>query len=214
MAELPILYSFRRCPYAMRARLALWVSGTRCELREVKLSAKPPQLLEASPKDTVPVLVTQDGVVIEESLDIMRWALTRKDPEGWLECDVPALIEANDGPFKYHLDRYKYPNRHGSDPAEHRSAALEILTGLEKRLAEHPQLCGARRGVADMAIFPFVRQFAATDGTWFSAQPLPKLQVWLAGHLRSNDFAAIMTKHAPWQPGDEPVTLGGSSQTA
>lgn len=210
MAELPVLYSFRRCPYAMRARLALWASATRCELREVELSAKPPQLLEASPKGNVPVLVMQDGTVIEESLDIMRWALSSNDPEGWLERDAPALTAANDGPFKHHLDRYKYPNRHNSDPAKHRSAGLDLLNGLEERLAEHAQLCGAKRGMADMAIFPFVRQFAATDRAWFNAQPLPRLHHWLEGHLQSGLFAAIMTRHAPWQPNDEPVLCGGA----
>ncbi len=210
MSDLPIIYSFRRCPYAMRARLALWASGTLCELREVKLAAKPPQLLEASPKGTVPVLVEQDGTVIEESLDIMRWALRGNDPEGWLERDAPALTKANDGPFKLHLDRYKYPNRHNSDPAEHRTAGVHILQELEERLADQPQLCGAKRGIADMAILPFVRQFAATDRTWFNAQPLPELKRWLEGHLQSDLFAAVMTKHPPWQPNDVPVVFGNA----
>jgi glutathione S-transferase len=194
----------------MRARLALWVSRIPCELREVKLSAKPPQLLDASRKGTVPVLVMQGGTVIEESLDIIRWALARNDPEGWLERDSPTLIEANDGPFKYHLDRYKYPNRYDGAPAEHRKAGLEILTRLEVRLKRHAQLCGAERGMADIAIFPFIRQFAATDPAWFNAMPLPRLRGWLKGHLRSNLFAAIMPKYAPWRPGDQPITFGGA----
>jgi len=205
MAEQPILYSFRRCPYAMRARLALMVSGTVCEIREVKLAAKPAELREASAKATVPVVVLPDGRVIDESLDIMRWALGRNDPEGWLSHGDGALIAANDGPFKHHLDRYKYPERHGSDPAEHRAAAMEILHGLDQRLAVQPQLCGERRGLADMAIFPFVRQFAATDREWFDAQPLPHLRAWLDGHLASPLFAAIMPRLAPWQAGDEPI---------
>ena len=111
----PVLYSFRRCPYAMRARLALAISGTACELREVKLSNKPDALLAASPKGTVPVLVPQDEAVIDESIDIMRWSLSHSDPEGWLERDDKDLIAASDGPFKHALDRYKYPDRHGSD---------------------------------------------------------------------------------------------------
>lgn len=205
MTDRPILYSFRRCPYAMRARLALTISGTICEIREVKLAAKPAELIAASPKATVPVLVLPDGNVIEESLEIMRWALARNDPEGWLSRADDALIAANDGPFKHHLDRYKYPDRHGSAPLEHRAAAMTILAGLNVRLARQPQLCGDRRGLADMAIFPFVRQFAATDREWFDAQPLSHLRGWLDGHLAAPLFTAIMTRLAPWQPGDEPV---------
>ncbi|MFT4026588.1 MAG: glutathione S-transferase N-terminal domain-containing protein, partial [Novosphingobium sp.] len=131
----PVLYSFRRCPYAMRARLALLASGTSCEIREVKLAAKPAEMLAASPKATVPVLVLPDGQVIDESLNIMRWALGRNDPLGWMERTDEASIAANDGAFKHHLDRYKYPERHGSDPAEHRAAGLAILAELEARLA-------------------------------------------------------------------------------
>ena len=204
MAERPILYSFRRCPYAMRARLALWASGTACELREVKLAAKPAEMLEASPKGTVPVLVLHDGTVLEESLEIMRWALGRSDPEGWLERDDPTLVAANDGPFKQYLDRYKYPTRYADcDPLEHRAAGLEVLRGLEARLAVSAQLSGERRGFTDMAIFPFIRQFANTDRAWFDALPLPALQGWLAGHLASSLFAAIMEKYPPWRAGEE-----------
>lgn len=201
----PILYSFRRCPYAMRARMALVVSGTTCHIREVKLSRKPAELIAASPKGTVPVLVQPDGEVIAESLEIMRWALGRNDPEGWLQRDAPALIEANDGPFKHHLDRYKYPDRHASDPVEHRQAGLELLANLEERLAEQSNLCGDERGIADIAIFPFVRQFAETDRGWFDAQPLPRLQAWLGRHLASELFATVMVRLQPWQPDDPPV---------
>lgn len=202
---LPVLYSFRRCPYAMRARLALTVSRTTCELREVKLSDKPAALREASAKATVPVIVEPGGRVIEESLDIMRWALGRCDPDGWLERDDPALIAANDGPFKRDLDRYKYPDRHGSDAAAHRRAGLPFLTELNARLADKGQLCGAAPGLVDMAIMPFVRQFAATDQAWFAAQPLPHLQTWLEGHLNSELFAAVMVRLDPWKAGDPPV---------
>ncbi len=204
MAE-PVLYSFRRCPYAMRARLALAISGTTCELREVKLSNKPEALLAASPKGTVPVLVPGDAAVIDESIDIMRWALSRRDPEGWLQRDDTALIAANDGPFKHDLDRYKYPDRHGSDSLAHRESALGFLGDLDDRLAAHGQLCGAARGMADAAIFPFVRQFAAVERDWFAALPLPHLRKWLAGHLESPLFKAIMVRHQPWAPGDAPV---------
>jgi len=195
----PILYSFRRCPYAMRARLALAVSGTRPEIREVKLRDKPAEMLAASPKGTVPVLVLPDGQVIDESLDMMRWALGRNDPEGWLAGDDTALIAANDGPFKQHVDRYKYPERHASDPVEHRALGLEMLRLLEARLAAHPWLCGARRMLTDAAIMPFVRQFAAVDQAWFDALPLPGVQRWLREQLASALFAEVMVVRPVWR---------------
>jgi glutathione S-transferase len=197
----PILYSFRRCPYAMRARLALAVSGTRYELREVKLRAKPTTMLEASPKGTVPVLVLPDGQVIDESLDIMRWALTSYDPEGWLERDDAALIAANDGPFKHDLDGYKYPERHAVDPLAHRQRGLTFLREIEARLSAGDQLGGSARGLTDAAIMPFVRQFAAVNQEWFDTQSLPHLRTWLNGHLTSDLFDAIMLRAAIWSPG-------------
>jgi glutathione S-transferase len=205
----PVLYSFRRCPYAMRARLALAVSGMRCELREVRLSAKPQAMLAVSPKGTVPVLVMPDGEVIDESIDIMRRALANRDPEAWLERDDPALIAENDGPFKHDLDRYKYPERHGADAAEHREKGLAFLRRLDARLAGEGQLCGAERGLADAAIMPFVRQFAAVDREWFEALPLPHLRAWLDGHLASDLFTAVMVRVQPWSPGDPPVAFPG-----
>jgi glutathione S-transferase len=203
----PILFSFRRCPYAMRARLALIVSGIRCELREVQLRAKPAEMLAVSPKGTVPVLMPEDGCVIDESLDIMRWALSRQDPEGWLERDDPVLIARNDHAFKHDLDRYKYPERHGSDPAAHREAGLVILQDLESRLALQPQLCGDLRGLADIAIMPFVRQFAAVDPAWFASQALPRLQAWLARHLASDLFAAAMLRVPAWTSAQASIYL-------
>ena len=207
MGDRPVLYSFRRCPYAMRARLAIAVSGTMCTLREVKLSRKPAELLAASPKGTVPVVVDSDGSVIEQSLDIMHWALGQNDPEGWLDREDAALIASNDGPFKHHLDRYKYPERHASNAAEHRSAGLEWLAVLDARLASENNLCGEKRGITDAAVFPFVRQFAQTDRAWFDTQPLPHLQAWLGRHLTSALFNAIMLRLDPWQAGDAPTTF-------
>ncbi len=189
----------------MRSRLALMASKTTCYIREVKLSRKPAELIQASPKATVPVIVTPDAIVIEQSLDIMRWALQRNDPEGWLEREDTALIEANDGPFKHHLDRYKYPDRYGSDQAQHRAAGVELLQVLEARLSLQDNLCGDDRGLTDMAIFPFVRQFAETDRNWFDSQPIPRLQAWLRGHLSSDLFQSIMVRLDPWQPGDPPL---------
>jgi glutathione S-transferase len=201
MAE-AVLYSFRRCPYAMRARMALSVSGAQYEHREVVLRDKPPEMLEVSPKGTVPVLVTATGEVIEESLDIMLWALAQGDPEGWLERRDEALLETNDGPFKHHLDRYKYATRYdGVDPEEHRAAALAILRTLETRLEETAFLRGEKRGFADIAIFPFIRQFANADRGWFDARDLPKLQAWLEGLVTSELFAGVMAKHPQWKAG-------------
>ena len=197
-----VLYSFRRCPYAMRARLALAVSGVRYELREVRLSDKPDAMLSISAKGTVPVLQTADGAVIADSLSIMRWALGMRDPEGWLARDDPALIASNDGMFKHHLDRYKYPDRHCSEPAEHRDRGLSFLRDLEVRIAAAGQIGGTRPGFVDAAIMPFVRQFAAVDREWFDARPLPYLQAWLAGHLASKLFGGIMHRVAPWSLGE------------
>lgn len=197
----PILYSFRRCPYAIRARLALAVSGIAVEHREVKLRDKPAAMLAASLKGTVPVLVLPDGAVIDESLDIMRWALVRNDPEDWLSGDEPSLIATNDGAFKHHLDRYKYPDRYPADGVDHRAAALAILHGLEARLGEHAYLSGARFGLTDAAILPFVRQFAAVDREWFDVQDLARVQGWLEAGLGSALFARVMVVREPWRGG-------------
>ena len=195
----PVLYSFRRCPYAMRARMALHISGIAVEQREVRLRDKPDEMLAASPKGTVPVLVTGDGDVIDESLEIMRWALARSDPEGWLEGEDGELIAANDGPFKHHLDRYKYDTRYDSDAEKHRAEALLLLVPLDERLERQDFLCGARRTLTDIAIMPFIRQFAATDRDWFAAQSLPHLQAWLEALLGSSLFQTIMVKREPWR---------------
>ena len=205
--SLPILYSFRRCPYAMRARMGLLVSGTTCEVREVVLRAKPPEMTAASPKATVPVLVLPDGEVIDQSIDILRWALARHDPEDWLRGDDAALIAGNDDTFKHHLDRYKYPDRHGSDPHAHRAAALDWLETLEGRLVTRANLCGETRTLADIAIFPFVRQFAAVEPEWLAAQPLARLRGWLERHLAAPLFARAMMRHAPWCAGNIPILL-------
>lgn len=181
--------------------MALLVSETRCEIREVKLRDKPAELIAASPKATVPVLVLPEGQVLDESLDIMRWALRRNDPEGWLAGDDAGLIAANDGAFKHHLDRYKYPERYGSDPLAHRAEGVALLGELEARLASHPWLCGAHRTLADAAIMPFVRQFAAVDRAWFDAQALPAVQRWLAEQLASPLFAEAMIQRPQWRAG-------------
>jgi glutathione S-transferase len=209
---LPVLYSFRRCPYAMRARLALQVAGQAVEHREIELKHKPAAMLQASPKGTVPVLVLTDGAVLEESLDIMRWALQRHDPQAWLPADAAsrqdarALVAQNDGDFKFHLDRYKYPHRYGlPDGASHRSQAAVFLKALAQRLAANACLSGLRFGFADAAILPFVRQFAHTDKAWFAQQDWPTLAQWLAAFEASEAFAKVMEKHPVW-----PGVAGGS----
>ncbi len=205
--EMPILYSFRRCPYAMRARMALAISEQVCALREVVLRDKPSQMLEISPKGTVPVLQLCDGTVLEQSLDIMRWALRINDPEEWLSPpteEMESLIAQSDGDFKHHLDRYKYATRYeaGTDPAYHRAKAIEFLTGLDNRLSEEPYLFGDKVAMADIAIFPFVRQFANTDKAWFDEQALTHLQRWLSTLLNSALFTRIMHKWPVWNEGD------------
>ena len=208
MAGLPTLYSFRRCPYAMRARLALAVSGSQVVLREVALRDKPNALVAASSKATVPVLVLADGTVIDESLEIMSWALTCSDPQAWLghdQAEIYDQIAACDGPFKAALDRCKYPERFPvAEGDEAWTTAQRLLQCWEQRLG-HAHLCGSRRSLADAAIFPFVRQFAAISHERWAALPLPRLQAWLRVWLASDLFAAVMEKHQPWREGDVPV---------
>lgn len=210
MRSLPILYSFRRCPYAIRARLALLASDTVCVIREVKLSAKPAEMYVASPKATVPVLVLPDGEVIDESLDIMRWALARHDPAGWLVGDSVALIETNDGRFKHHLDRAKYPERYASDAAIERAACVNLLRALEDRLTASPYLCGAAFGLADAALLPFVRQFASIDRASFDIQPMPHVRGWLDRFTASRLFDTAMVRLAPWKAGDPDLCFPAS----
>ncbi|WP_019961774.1 glutathione S-transferase [Woodsholea maritima] len=211
----PILYSFRRCPYAMRARLALIASGLKIKVRELILRDKPAHMLDISPKGTVPVLWLGGDQVIAESLEIMDWALAQSDPAGWLNGDVTLmreLIAANDGPFKRALDRYKYPTRYldeAIDPAEQREIGLDVLRPLNARLAAHPYLFSATPNLADMAIFPFVRQFAQVDRAWFDAlKDFAPLQSWLEGHLKSTLFQKVMIKYPLWQETQSEPWLG------
>jgi glutathione S-transferase len=210
---LPVFYSFRRCPYAMRARLALSVSGQVCELREVVLKAKPAELLAASPKASVPVLVLPNGQVIDQSMDIMRWALDHSDPEQWLPKtsqarQVLAIIEDCEQTFKHHLDRYKYPGRYADpDPLAHRNAAAGWLSDLGQQLTGAGWLFGAKAGLADMAIAPFVRQFSQTDPVWFATQDWPDLRTWLNVIVTSPLFESVMHKYPPWQSGADAVVF-------
>ena len=192
-----VLYSFRRCPYAMRARMALRYSGVAVQIIEVSLKAKPAEMLALSPKGTVPVL-SVDGRVIDESLAIMGWALAQNDPEGWLLEDdgaTQALIEENDQGFKYQLDRYKYAERYPEQPMEHYRAEGEaFLSKLEGLLAQREYLLAGHLSLADVALAPFVRQFAHVDREWFGRAPYPRLQNWLQRFLESPLFIAVMAK--------------------
>ena len=219
MSDLPILYSFRRCPYAMRARLAVLASGERVELREIVLRDKPAEFLQASAKATVPVLVQNDGAVLEESLDVIDWALFKNDREGWLDFtsdeieQMRLLIAECDGPFKAVLDAYKYASRNdGINANDERQKAERFLFDLDARLKGNAYLFGARFSLADAAILPFVRQFAHVDRDWFYAQDWPNLTIWLDAFLASDRFASIMQKYPKWQAGDA-VTLFGSQIT-
>jgi glutathione S-transferase len=186
----------------MRARMALLVSGVVFDLREILLRDKPVEMLAVSPKGTVPVLVLPDARVIDESLDIMCWALAQNDPDHWLDGANEALIAANDGPFKSALDRYKYPRRYDVDPIEYRDAALLHLALLDAQLAKAPYLHGAFGGLTDFALFPFIRQFAATDQQWFDETELPFLRDWLSRMLAVPVFIEAMVRHPRWAVGD------------
>ena len=192
-----LLYSFRRCPYAMRARLALRYSGVPVRIIEVSLKAKPAEMLALSPKGTVPVL-SVEGRVIEQSLEIMQWALAQHDPDDWLLQGAPAvlaLIAENDQVFKHHLNRYKYAERYPEQPMEHYRAEGEVfLQKLEGLLAEREYLLAEHLSLADVALAPFVRQFAHVDREWFASTPYRRLQDWLQRFLDSPLFMAVMTK--------------------
>jgi glutathione S-transferase len=212
---LPILYSFRRCPYAIRARMAISVSGLTCELREVELRNKPADMIAASPKATVPVMVVSNEHVIEQSLEIMAYTLGRNDPHNWLATHTPdnlALVHFIDRDFKAHLDGYKYPDHTQEDGQDialgHRDKALAILQGLEKRLENTPYLHGQQLGFCDVAIFPFVRQFAAVNADWFNTQSPPHLQSWLNSIVTSALFEHVMTVFPVWKQGAQSVNFG------
>lgn len=191
------LYSFRRCPYAMRARMALRYSGVPVEIVEVSLKAKPAEMLAISPKGTVPVL-DAGGLVIDESLEIMRWALAQNDPQGWLlggDSRIAELIETNDQVFKVHLNRYKYAERYPEQPMEvYRAEGARFLQNLDELLEGRDYLLTDHPCLADIALLPFVRQFAHVDREWFAQTPYVRLQAWLQRFLESDLFTAIMKK--------------------
>ena len=199
----PTLYSYRRCPYAMRARMALKYAGIQVEHREIELRNKPQSMLQLSPKGTVPVL-RMDDLVIDQSLDILHWALQQSDPHGWKEVDesiANSWIEKNDGPFKTLLDQYKYPNRFPElDPEAVLDEVLQVmLIPMEQVLQNFQYLMGGRLTWVDVAIFPFIRQFSMVDSKRFEQLPIPAVKKWLNQQLESDLFDSVMQKHPTWK---------------
>ena len=209
--NLPILYSFRRCPYAMRARMAIHISSQKCEIREVLLRDKPPSMLEYSSKGTVPVLVLQSGEVIDESLDVIDWALNLNDPDNWQRSKnnekTKELIKINDGEFKYHLDRYKYSKRYDNeDPEFHRKKCLSFIEKVNSELQNSKYIFDDAISYIDISLLPFIRQFRIADKEWFDELPYENVKSWLSNFLNSELLESIMSKHDLWKEGDE-VTI-------
>ncbi|MEE9354145.1 MAG: glutathione S-transferase [Methylococcaceae bacterium] len=210
----PVLYSFRRCPYAIRARMCLLYANINLEIREITLRDKPQSMLALSPKGTVPILVLPDSRVIDESLEIMMWALQQHDHEQWQPADDKFLkrhqywCNWNDGDFKYYLDRYKYADRFPDHPEIfYRQQAELFLKALEQQLNSTTYILYDRLTLTDIAIFPFIRQFSKIDAVWFASAPYPKLKIWLEKTLNTGLFKTAMTKFKPWQPEHEAVML-------
>lgn len=209
-----ILYSFRRCPYCMRAHMALKNSGIKVELREVKLSAMPEQALALSEHATVPVLALTDGSAMDESWDIVKWALAQNDPDHWLGenneflLDAEILIETNDYSFKADLDHYKYADRHPEHSEEYyRIKCEDFIEELEDMLTENTYLLSSQLSLADIGVFPFVRQFSLVDKEWFDQAPYPYVRLWLSNITDSDLFQHVFQKHELWKAGDTAVYI-------
>ena len=213
--NLAILYSFRRCPYAMRARLAIQSSGIKVQLREIVLRDKASEFLASSPKGTVPILI-YGNKVIEESLGVMQWALSQADPEGWLKVPEARYdwISRNDGPFKTALDRTKYSERFPNlDANLEQEKAAKFLEDLNSQIGDSPWMFGTNCSLVDMAIIPFVRQFSKIDSGWFNAQGWQNLHRWLNAFLNSSRFNLIMDKYDKWVPGNPIVSFPREPKT-
>ncbi|GDY24467.1 glutathione S-transferase [Agarivorans sp. Toyoura001] len=204
-------YSFRRCPYAMRARLAIAISQTPVLLREILLKNKPEEMLALSPKGTVPVLKLENGEVIEESVEIMLWALEQADPQAWLSPNHNKMlqwVEENDGQFKTALDKYKYAVRFPEQsPEDYRQQGELFLLKMERQLSQSRYLMGEQLSLADMALLPFIRQFASVDLQWFEQAPYPQLQAWLKQFIDSALFRSIMQKYPTWLDSQQEVSF-------
>jgi len=213
-----VFYSFRRCPYCMRAHMALKYAGIKAELREVELKTLPEALTNISQSNTVPILIINDQdtnkTVMDESWDIVKWALQQNDPDCWLGknnehlLDAEILVESNDFSFKTDLDHYKYADRHPEQPAEYyRQRCEEFIQELEEQLSGNRFLLDDKISLADIAVFPFVRQFSLVDKNWFDHAPYPKVQNWLTRLIDSDLFIDAFQKHKTWQPGDEAIYI-------
>ena len=206
---MPILYSFKRCPYAMRARLALKLANIQCELREVRLNNKPKHMLEVSPKGTVPILILEDKV-IDESIDIINWVLDQNNIfEGNISSEqiitTEAIIDIFDNKFKYHLDRYKYSNRYeNADKKFHQKKCFDILIDVEKLISNENWFFGNKLNKLDISILPFLRQFRIANPDWFdSLKEIPKIQKLLYNFLESNYLKQIMVNYKTWDESSE-----------
>ena len=209
-----ILYSFRRCPYCMRAHLALKKAGLKIELREVMLSDMPEEALNISPKATVPILILRDGTVLDESWDIVKWALQQNDPDNWLGendsflPDAEMLIETNDFSFKNDLDHYKYADRYPEYSEQHyRQACEEFIEEIEDILTDNRYLLDNQLSLADISVFPFIRQFSLVDKSWFDQSPYPRVQTWLDSLISTPLFQQVFQKHDVWQPGETAIYI-------
>jgi glutathione S-transferase len=214
----PILYSFRRCPYAMRARLALQASGILVEIREIKLQNKPDELLQSSPKGTVPVLVLNSQEVLDESLDIIWWALKISDPKNWLakgqmdQAEINKTLTTLEYDFKQNLDKYKYPNRYTNiNKNLCRDKNLKFLNDLNDLLKRNKALNNSHLSMVDYAIFPFIRQFRNVDEQWFDSLDFKFLKKWLYQIIDSKQFLTIMKKYKLWKPNQIPIYTNFSS---
>ncbi len=208
----PVLYSFRRCPYCMRAHMALKYAGIKVELREVDLNDLPPQVLMISSEATVPVLVLPDETVFTESWEILKWALEQNDPDYWFgenkkyALDAEILIESNDFSFKNDLDHYKYADRFPEQSEEHyRERCEEFIEELEDMLCENKYLLTNHLTLADIGVFPFVRQFSLVDKEWFDQSSYPNVRRWLEVLIDSELFQQVFQKHDLWKEGASAV---------
>lgn len=214
--SLPILYSLRQCPYAMRARMGLLLAKQPVILRDIVMKNIPDEMLVASPKGTVPVLVLNDSSVIDESIDIMLWALNKNDPMNLLYhhqansySNIIELIKCNDNEFVQVLNKYKAAARyHDVDEATCRQQCENYIVYYEQCLTEHDYLIGDTSSLADYAVLPFIRQFSRVDRKWFTQAPYPKLQRWLERHYKNPIFAKAMTKYPQWLDSKESVLFG------
>ncbi|QDE31289.1 glutathione S-transferase [Shewanella polaris] len=213
---LPVLYSLRNCPYAMRARLAIYASGQQVQLRDIVLSNKPPEMLSASAKGTVPVLITADGLVIDESLSIMQWAFSQTDPDDYIDKSMPnsladmlAVITIFDNEFKGHLEKYRSSKRyHEPSLIQDRQQCEHYLTDLESRLCLHQYLMSDKPSLTDLALMPYIRQFARVERQWYLQSPYPNLRQWLNRYLQSRMFSKVMSQNPMWLDSTQEVVFG------